>query len=61
MVYLGIVGLLNLILVHLDLQFVLATHLYQRLRQLAFKILLVPIVQFNHARLMTTLCLPQFL
>lgn len=61
MAYLAIVGLLNLILVHFDLQFVLVTHLHQRLSQLAFKVLLVAIVQLNHTRLMTSLCLPQFL
>lgn len=58
MVYLGIVGLLYLILVHFDLQFVLVTHLHQRLRQLAFKVLLVPVIQLHHTRLMAPLCLP---
>ena len=58
MVYLGIVGLLNLIFVHFDLQFVLATHVHQRLGQLAFKVLLVAIVQLNHTGLMTPLYLP---
>lgn len=58
MAYLGIVGLLYLILVHFDLQFVLVTHLHQRLRQLAFKVLLVPVIQLHHTRLMAPLCLP---
>ncbi len=61
MIYLGVVGLLNLILVHFDLQFVLVTHFHQRLRQLAFKVLLVAIVQLDHSRLMAPLYLPQFL
>lgn len=61
MVYLGIVGLLNVILVHFDLHLMLVAHLHQRLRQLAFKILLVAIVQLHHTRLMTPFCLPQFL
>lgn len=60
-VYLGIVGLLNLILVHFDLQLMLVAHLYQRLCQLALKLLLVAIVQLNHARLVAPLHLPQFL
>ena len=61
MVYLGVVGLLNLIFVHFDLQFVLTTHVRQRIGQLAFKILLAATVHLNHARLVTPLCLPQFL
>lgn len=60
-VYLGIVGLLNLILVHFDLQLMLVAHLHQRLCQFAFKLLLVAIVQLNHTRLMAPLHLPQFL
>lgn len=61
MVYLSIVGLLNLILVHLNLQFMLATHLSQSLRQLALIVLLVTVVQFNHTRFMASFCLPQLL
>lgn len=61
MVYLAIVGFLNLLLVHFDLQFMLVAHLHQCFGQLAFKILLVAIVQLHHTRLMAPLCLPQFL
>lgn len=39
----------------------LAAHLHQRLRQLALKLLLVAVVQLDHARLMAPLHLPQFL
>lgn len=59
--YLGVICLLNLFLVHLDLQLVLVPHLYQCLRQLALELLLVAIVQLDHARLVAALHLPQFL
>lgn len=59
--YLGVIRLLDLILVHLDLQLVLVPHLHQCLRQLALKILLVATVQLNHARLVAPLHFPQFL
>lgn len=61
MVYLGVVGLLDLILVHFNLQLMLVAHIRQCLGQFAFKLLLVAIIQFNHAGLMTPLCLPQLL
>lgn len=58
---LGVERLLDLLLVHFDLQFVLVAHLHQRLRQFALKVLLVPVVQLNHTRLVAPLYLPQFL
>lgn len=61
MVYLGVVGLLDLILVHFNLQLMLVAHIRQCLGQFAFKLLLVAIIQFNHAGLMTPLYLPQLL
>ena len=60
-VYLRVVGLLQLILVHLDLELVLRPHLHQRLRQLALKVLLEAVVHLHHAGLVASLGLPQFL
>lgn len=60
-VYLGVVGLLKLILVHLDLQLMLVAHLHQSLCQLALKVLLVAVVQFHHAGLVAPFDLPQLL
>ena len=61
MVYLGVVGLLKLLLVHFDLHVMLVAHLHQRLRQLAFKVLLVARIQLDHTRLVAPLNLSQFL
>lgn len=61
MLYLGVVGLLKLILVHLDLQLMLVTHLHQSLSQLALKVFLVAAVQFYHSRLMAPFDLPELL
>ena len=59
--YLGVVGLLQLVLVHLDLELVLGPHLRQGVRQLALKVLLEPVVHLHHAGLVPPLRLPQLL
>lgn len=59
--YLGIVGLLNLLLVDAELILMLATEVSQSLSQLTVELLLSTAVNFHHTRLMPTLRLAQLL
>lgn len=59
--HLGLVGLLQLLLVDVDLVLVLRPQLGQRLGQLALKLLLPAAVDLHDARLVSTLRLTQLL
>lgn len=59
--HLGVVGLLDLLLVEVDLLLVLGPQLVQRLGQLALKLLLLPVVNLHHASLVPTFGLTQLL
>lgn len=59
--YLGVVGLLNVLLVDAKLLFVLSTKFSQSFRQFTLKILLPATVDFHHTRLIPALRLTKLL
>lgn len=61
MCYLGRVGLLQLLLVELDLGLVLATEVVQRIGKLALELPLAPVVNLHQARLVTAFGLAELL